>query len=79
MKNDLSKLWCSTGEANMATMGPIFRILGKETNLLANKRLFIFLDDLDVGVSVDELKNVVSTIKLVEKKLTEKILNFILY
>lgn len=76
MMNDLSTMWCSTGEANLRVAGPVFGILGKETKLLTGKRLFVFLDDLDVGVSVDYLVDVVNTIKLMEKTMAERGIKF---
>ena len=76
MMNDLIKSRQSTGESNMSIMGPIFNILGKETNLLKGKRLFIFLDDLDVGVSIDSLVEIVQAIKTMEKVMAERGIKF---
>lgn len=76
LKNDISTAWCSTGEANLRVAGPVFSILGQETKLLAGKRLFVFLDDLDVGVSIDYLREVVSAIKTMEKVMSERGIKF---
>lgn len=69
--SDIAYNFRSQGEKLLFNMIPCLQIVNKELNRLKNKTLYLFLDDLDVGISLDVIEEEKHVVEKFIKKLKE--------